>query len=142
MIIPFTEVLGMRQQYATVSRPAYHPGGYLGQEPALRLEAYKIFAETFAPYPIDPEHITISCLSIDGDPGEYVLTFRASWDPPMDSAQLTGGNHHGWKYPLGYPKNTVTFRSNVGPSEQYKVHGFDTETGAFVFAVDTLEKVA
>lgn len=132
MIIPIEKVQAMKQQVAKVRCPAYNSRGYSGAEPALRAAALEGFAQAFD-IPINPAHLTISCISYEGEPGLYVLVFRASWSPPMDQAQLVGGRHDGWVHKLGHPHSTVTVPSSVGSSEQYHLTGFDTETSNYVF---------
>lgn len=142
MIIPLEQVQAMRQAYATVTHDAYNPLGYQGTEVELRLEAQRILSEAFDPFPIDPRDITITCITMDGEPGDVKLVYRATWDPPMiTEVQLRGGRHDGWAYALKYPHNTVTFPPNVGSSEDhYFMSGFDTDTRRFVF--DYQEKAA
>lgn len=136
MIIPIAKVQEMRQQYATLNHEAYNPRGYEGIEPELRAKAHSVLAAAFAPYPIDPADVVLSCITIEGDYGFIELVYRATWDPQMvDAVDLHGGRRDGRKYPLQYPHSTVTIRSDVGSSEseKYGLAGFDTSTRRFVF---------
>lgn len=132
MIIPIEKVRTMQQQFAIIRVPAYNSAGFAGSRPLLVEAATEVFSGAFH-LPIDPAHITTSCISYEGNPGLYVLVFRAEWSPPMDRAQFVGGRHNGWVQALQFPQSTVTLPSSVGSSEKYQVTGFDTESSNFIF---------
>lgn len=132
MIIPIEKVRAMKQQFATIRVPAYNSNGYAGSRPLLVEAATEVFSGAFH-VPINPAHITTSCISYEGNPGLYVLVFRAEWSPPMERAHLVGGRQDGRVHALQFPHSTVTVPSTVGSSEQYQLSGFDTETGNFIF---------
>lgn len=132
MIIPIDKVRAMKQQFAIIRVPAYNSNGYAGSRPLLVEAATEVFSGAFH-VPIDPAHITTSCITYEGEPGLYNLVFRAEWSPPMENAHLVGGRQNGWIHALQYPHSTVTVQSSVGSSEQYHLSGFDTDTGNYIF---------
>ena len=144
MFIPVATVLAMKQQYATLKSDAHEGLGYNAKDPVLRAEACQFLGQAFAPYPIHPDDISITCSSLEGTPGSYFLIFRATWDPRMDSTVLLQDEQGEHTERLPFPQSSVT-RSCGMRTWVYELAGFDTDSRLYVFstaAARTKEKVA